>query len=171
VPKQSALLPAADDPRPALRWKVLYDDRFDREAPVSTEVEGRGLVPGLAELWARFLFETVQTASSHRDGGVEEIPSRGFSEFRLIADDIHLEIDGSLAGATRLKHWMFPTPNRYLGIVEGAESQLLRELAETHARAGSIEDAALAILDAAEAAADRAAFVVALGELRRRWEA
>ncbi len=169
--KASALAPAADDPRPALQWEVIYSDRFDRETPPSAEVGGLGLVPGLAELWARFLFETVQVASAHRDGVVEAIPSRGFSEFTLSGEGVQLELDGSLAGALRLKQWMFPQPNSYLGVVEGAETRLLRGLAEAHARAGSIENAALALLDAAEAAVDRADFEVRLGELRARWEA
>lgn len=169
--KVSALVPAADDPQPTLQWELIYSDRFDRESPASVEVEGRGLVPGLAELWARFLFETVQVATGHRDGVIEDIPSRGFSEFMLSGAGLTIDIQGSLAGAFRLKQWMFPQPNVYLGVVEGAETQLLRALAETHARAGSIEDAALAILDAAEAATDEADFVKQLRLLRERWNA
>ncbi len=167
--KQSELAPAPDDPQPALRWRVLYDDRFDRETPTGVEVEGAGLVPGLAELWARFLFETVQTASTWSDGRIEEIPSRGFSEFALVGTDLRVEIEGSLLGAYRLKRWMYPVPNTR-GIVAGAETELLRALAEAHARAGSIGSAALAILDAAEAAVDRESFMARLAELRAAWE-
>ena len=100
-PKQSELSPAPDDPQPTLRWKIYYDDRFDRDMPATVEVEGVGLVPALAELWARFLFETVQTASSWRDGKVEEIPDRGFSEFTLTGDQLRVALHGSLAGAFR----------------------------------------------------------------------
>jgi hypothetical protein len=169
--KQSELVVAADDPRPALQWEVIYSDRFDRETSPSVEVEGRGLVPGLAELWARFLFETVQVASFHRDGAVEEIPSRGFSEFWLSGEGLRLEIDGSLVGAHRLKRWVFEATDPLIGIVANANATRLRMLAEAHARAGSIESAALAILDAAEAALDVGDLEHQLGMLRRRWEA
>jgi hypothetical protein len=168
--KQSELVAAADDPRPAWQWEVIYSDRFDREMPPTVEVTGRGLVPGLAELWARFLFETVQTASSNRDGVLEKIPSRGFSEFMLSNNKLHLEIAGSLVGAHRLKRWVFEAPDATIGILANANATRLRALAEAHARAGSIESAALAILDAAEATPD-GDFEHQLLALRQRWEA
>lgn len=171
MPRQSELVVAADDPRPALRWEVIYSDRFDREMPPSVEVEGRGLVPGLAELWARFLFETVQVASFHRDGAVEEIPSRGFSEFWLSGKGLRVEIDGSLVGAHRLKQWVFEAPDPTIGIVANANAKRLRSLAETHARASSIESAGLAILDAAESAVDSSVLEHQIEVLRRSWEA
>ena len=156
------------DPQPALRWVVVYNDTFDRETPTSVEAEGVGLVPALVELWKRFLFETVQSASSNREGSLESIPSRGFSEFTLIATagGLHLQLAGSLVGAHRLKTWMFAQQ----GSVGTADVVLLRDLAETHASSGSIEDAALAVLDAAEAAANRADFEGRLAQLRARWD-
>jgi hypothetical protein len=171
VAKQTSLAPALDDPQPALRWQVIYTDRFDREMPPSVEVEGQGLVVGLAELWARFLLETVQLASAHRDGKLEEQPSRGFSEFQLAAAGLRVDLDGSLLGAHRLKRWMFAQATTTSGIVEGANANLLRLLADTHARAGAVDTAALAILDAAEAAVDEPDFALRLGQLRERWNA
>ena len=48
------------NPEPYAVWQVWYQDNFDRETPRRVEVEGEGLVLGLAELWSRHLFETVQ---------------------------------------------------------------------------------------------------------------
>ena len=48
------------DPAPRAAWELWYQDLFDRECPRQVEVRGQGLVQGLAELWARHLFETVQ---------------------------------------------------------------------------------------------------------------
>lgn len=166
--RQSALSPPPDDPDPALRWQVISRDTFDRDAEASVEIEGVGLVPGLAELWARFLAETVQTASTWSDGQVVEHPVRGFIELRLVGPGSSIVLEGSLAGAYRLKRWLYPVPSTSLHL-EGAETRLLRALAEAHASAGSIAEATLAILDEAEGATDREAFEATLGSLRDRW--
>ena len=158
--KPSTLAPAKDDPRPNARWEVIYRDMFDRSDPARAEVTGRGLVPGLIELWARFLFETVQSGSS-----------RGFSEFTLTIEGVTIDITGSLVGGQQLQRWAFPNKSSYGGVLDGADLGVLRALAETHAASGSLEQASLALLDAAEAAGDAAAFLVRLGELRKRWSA
>ncbi|MBA2538373.1 MAG: hypothetical protein H0V17_01955 [Deltaproteobacteria bacterium] len=166
--KTTELVAAVDDPQPGLHWEVIYRDTFDRECPPSVEVEGQGLVRGLAELWARFVFETIQLASTNRDGRLEQVPTRGFSEFSLQGTDLRVILDGSLAGGHKLKTWMFDQPSAS-GIVADANASLLQLLADTHARAAAFEDAASAILDVAEAATDRADFEARLRKLRESW--
>ncbi len=60
------------DPAPDAEWDVWYQDLFDRDTPRQVEVSVWGLVTGLAELWARHLFETIEV-----DG------QKGFSHFNL----------------------------------------------------------------------------------------
>ena len=155
--KSSAIAPTPDDPHRDARWNIVYCDTFDRECPPSVEVEGRGLVPGLIELWARFLFETVQTVSSNRNGTVAQLPSRGFSEFALSVDGVAcgVSLRGSLVGAHRLKNWVFAAAaDDAAGILDRADLRVLRAVAEAHAASGSLDDAALVVLDAAESARD-----------------
>ena len=64
--------PTVHDPYPTEEWEIWYHDMFDRDASTSVDVRGRGLVKGLAELWARHFFETVTV-----DG------KQGFSYFQL----------------------------------------------------------------------------------------
>src|SRR5687768_15009963 len=45
---------------PDEEWVIWYVDTFDRDFPPRSEVSGRGLVEGLAQLWARHLFESVR---------------------------------------------------------------------------------------------------------------
>jgi hypothetical protein len=105
-------------------WEVWYQDLFDREFPRKMEVSGQGLVPGLAELWARHLFETVQA-----DG------QTGFSHFNLWwrQKQKSIEITGAWDGMVQLRNWVFGnkhTANQgYLG--EGNQA-LLREVALVH---------------------------------------
>jgi len=141
---------------------VLYDDSFDRDAPSSVEVSGCGLVQGLRELWARYLFETVQP-----DG------ARGFSHFSLKWREGYVTADaywdGQWDGAKRLRQWMFGDKrNTYEGYVAEADADLLESVARTHAHLVAAEKAAVHIQALATDAQSRADFERLLGELARR---
>jgi hypothetical protein len=78
-------------PAPEAEWELWYRDTFDIECPPNVDVCGRGLVKGLMELWARYLFETVRL-----DG------SLGFSRFHLRWEHWPaIMIEGNWQGATR----------------------------------------------------------------------
>jgi hypothetical protein len=96
---------------------------FDRECPPSVDVSGRGLVHGLTELWARYLFETVRP-----DG------SEGFSRFRLWWGRGQVLVEGDLHGAARVRAWVFGGKSRAdTGYVAAADARLLRKIALAHA--------------------------------------
>jgi hypothetical protein len=98
-------------------------DTFDRDFPPRSEVSGRGLVEGLAQLWARHLFETVRP-----DG------QSGFSSFHLKWRQGRVEIDGDREGAKRLRGWMFgKKESSYKGYAAEADPALLRKVAVAHA--------------------------------------
>ena len=123
--KQSALVVPADDPQPSAAWKIQYDDTFDRETPSSVEVAGKGLYPGLVELWARFLFETVQGGSM-----------RGFSEFSLWIPQLIVRVDGDMTVAHKMKQWVFgsATTSMHGVLDEVRRHDLLDAIARCHAR-------------------------------------
>ena len=112
------------DPVPDAEWQVWYQDMFDRECPRQVEITGQGLTAGLAELWARHLFETVGA-----DGG------RGFSHFNLWWKQARksAEIVGAWAGMVRLRGWVFGRRQQaskgYLG---DGDKDLLMRVAEVH---------------------------------------
>ena len=86
------------DPAREASWQVWYQDMFDRECPRQVEVSGQGLTPGLMELWARHLFETVGA-----DG------KEGFNRFDLWweQEKKSVNIVGSWKGMVRLREWIF----------------------------------------------------------------
>ena len=134
------------DPREA-EWKVWWEDMFDRETPPSVEVTGRGLVQGLMELWARYLFETLQP------NGWE-----GFSRFWLWWKQgcRSIKIIGDREGATRLRKWAFGEKKRTGGgYVEQGDRGLLDVVATTHARLILAEETSERILSMARDADDR----------------
>jgi hypothetical protein len=140
--------PPRQDPLPEVEWEVWYRDTFDLECPPSVDIEGRGLVQGLAELWARFLFETV------RPGG-----AKGFSRFHLRWGASGTVIDGSWKGATRLRQWLFGAKNHtQQGYVAEADPRLLHLVALCHANLIAAGQTAEPILRAAEVAEDRQQF-------------
>ena len=112
------------DPASEATWELWYQDLFDRECPRKVEVSGTGLVQGLAELWARHLFETVQANGQ-----------KGFSHFNLwwLQKQKSTEIIGDWQGMVRLRRWIFGsqrTANRgYLG---NGDQALLMEIALAH---------------------------------------
>jgi hypothetical protein len=144
------------DPLPEAEWQVWYQDTFDRECPLSVDVRGRGLAIGLAELWARYLFETV------RPGGVQ-----GFSRFHLRwGEDKFVDIKGSWAGATLLREWVFGTKKHsQKGYVAEGDGHLLKRIAVTHARLIASEQPGDQILEAAAGAQDRSDFERRLADL------
>jgi len=150
----SSVEPHATEP-----WTVLCDDSFDRDTPTSVDVSGCGLVQGLRELWARYLFETVQA-----DG------VRGFSHFSLKWREGYVSADaywdGQWEGARRLRQWMFgDKTSSYLGYVAEAEADLLDRVARTHAQLVADQKAAARIQALCAAAHSREDFERHLAEL------
>jgi hypothetical protein len=123
-------------------WELWHQDTFDRESPRRVEVSGRGLAAGLAELWERHLREGVRP-----DGR----PT--FSRFNLWWKGAgrSVKVVGEREGQARLRSW----------IVEGErriDRALLRRVAEAHARLTLSGETSEAIVAAALASPDRAAF-------------
>jgi hypothetical protein len=122
-------------------WQIWHQDTFDRESPRRVELQGRGLVKGLAELWLRHLTETLRA-----DGG------SSFSRFNLWWQPrgLSIRIVGAEEGLLRLRGWIVGKGGR-------VDRQLLNAVARAHAqrvRAGGtsapLVDAALASRDAAD---------------------
>lgn len=130
-------------------WEIWYLDMFDRECPPSIEVQGKGLVRGLMELWARYLLETVRP-----EGWL------GFSRFYLRRLDApSVEIKGELSGAQRLREWIAGN-NLKSGriLMERGELRLLRQIAIAHVALLQVGRDASEILSAATEAADHTTF-------------
>ncbi len=131
-------------------WTLWYEDTFDRACPRQIEMTGRGLVQGLIELWARYLFETVRP-----DGRL------GFSRFNLWWKQAgqSIEVLGSGQGAARLRDWIFgderSTDNGY---VQAGDTDFLYKLAKLHARLILFDRTSETILEAAGMAKNRADF-------------
>ena len=133
------------DPSEA-EWDVRWEDMFDRETPPSVEVRGRGLVKGLIELWARYLFETLQP------NGWE-----GFSRFWLWwrQGGKSIKIVGDKEGATRLRKWAFGEKKHTGGgYVEKGDRHLLEVVATAHARLVLADETSEPILSMAKEADD-----------------
>jgi hypothetical protein len=137
-------MPRNDGLQEQMAWELWYRDTFDRDCPPAFDTRGTGLTAGLAELWARHLFETVQP-----DG------AQGFSRFSLRWKSGQAEITGSSAGGKRLRGWLFGgRRDSVRGYVEEANAMLLATLAVAHARRIDRPDAAAEILALAEESAD-----------------
>lgn len=149
---------APGEPYPDEEWAVWYADTFDRDAPPRVDVRGRGLVEGLAQLWARHLFETVRP-----DG------QQGFSSFDLRWKRGRVEIGGDREGARRLRGWMFgKKEHSYKGYAAEAEPALLKKVATAHARLIERQQTAEQILAIALVAKDGTDFASRLDELMRK---
>jgi hypothetical protein len=114
----------SSNPAPDAAWQVWYQDVFDRECPRQVEVEGRGLAAGLAELWARHLFETV---------GVDG--QEGFSRFDLWWKQAgkSIKVVGSWAGLVRLRAWIFGDKRQTtIGYIGDGNQDLLMRVARVH---------------------------------------
>ena len=165
----SSLAPATDDPAPDLTWEIIYCDNFDRECPPSTEITGRGVVPGLVELWTRFLFETVKLSQSRSADGVwTDVGTHGFADFYLQFAGARSEsIEGDWNHAAQIRGWVYGTtqPTKTIARDE-ADVALLRTIAQAHARLRVTDpvDAGKQIV-ACAADADRNAFVARLAAL------
>ena len=112
------------DPAPDAEWELWYEDVFDKECPRQVEAVGRGLLAGLAELWARHLFETVRV-----DG------QRGFSRFNLWwkQQGKSVEVVGEWDAMIRLRKWIFGNKRQaYKSHVEESDKELLMTVARAH---------------------------------------
>jgi hypothetical protein len=148
----------SDEPYPDEEWAVWYVDTFDRDAAPRIEVRGRGLVEGLAQLWARHMFETVRP-----DG------QDGFSRFDLRWKQGRAEVGGDREGARRLRGWLFgKKESSYKGYAAEADPALLKKVATTHARLIERRQKAEQILATALAATDRADFMKRLDDLMKK---
>ncbi|MGC9349404.1 MAG: hypothetical protein ACP5JG_14795 [Anaerolineae bacterium] len=113
------------DPLPAAIWEVWYGDTFDRETPRSIQVSGVGLMAGLAELWSRHLFDTVQPNGT-----------RGFSAYNLwwVDERRSIAISGPWEGQTRLRLWIYGGRRRSHRAYANRKARALMEIiAHTHA--------------------------------------
>lgn len=146
-------------PHPDAQWQVWYQDTFDRECPRQVDVSGQGLVAGLAELWARHLFETVRA-----DG------SQGFSRFNLWwkQRSESVVIAGDWGGMVRLRKWLFGEKQRMSrGYVGEADAGLLLRIVTAHAHLTLAGQTSEPIFSAAMASADRKDFEDRLLVLRQ----
>lgn len=146
-----------ENERDSVPWEVWHRDTFDRDCPPRVDARGSGLVSGLQELWARYLFETVTA-----DG------KRGFSNFHLKYDDRMIGIEDGYSpgsssvgwsGAQQLREWMFGTKKTSLsGYVNEAKLGLLEKVAETHAAFLASEKSSADILETASRSSNRQEF-------------
>jgi hypothetical protein len=107
-------------------WEIWYQDNFDLECPRQMEIEGRGLVKGLIELWAHHLYETIQPNVFV-----------GFSRFNLWwkQKECSIEIIGEMLGQVKIRQWVYGNrQSNYLGCMHIADIDLLRVIAEMHCR-------------------------------------
>lgn len=137
-------------------WTVWYRDTFDHEAPARIDVSGKGLTQGLAELWARYLFETVQASGQ-----------QGFSRFHLEwGGHGFIQIEGDWQGAKRLRFWLFGNKHHsYTGYVKEADPALLEHLANSHIRLIGNPQATHHILSIAAIARDAEDFASRLDQV------
>jgi hypothetical protein len=107
-------------------------------------------------LWTRYLGETI------RPEGHE-----GFSRFYLRLEQApSVSISGPLAGAVRLRGWIFSKNKSARSIQERIEDQpLLETLASSHARLLQAGKSSEPLLAAAAEATDRQSFEASLSEL------
>lgn len=150
--------PALGELYPNEEWAVWYVDTFDRDDPPRIDVSGRGLVEGLAQLWARHLFETVRP-----DG------QRGSSSFHLKWRQGRVDIDGDREGARRLRGWLFgKKESSYKGYAAEADPALLKKVALAHAHLIERRQKAEQILAIAREAKDGTDFANRLDDLIKK---
>ena len=149
----------AGDTAPDAVWEIWYQDTFDRKCPRRVEVSGRGLTAGLAELWARHLFETVRP-----DG------KKGFSRFNLwwTQERRSVRITGQWAGVVRLRRWVFGERREIRrGYVAAADKVLLRRVAAIHGHLLRSDRTSEEILAAAASCTNRQDFEERLSSWER----
>lgn len=134
-----------------MRWRLFYQDTFDRDSYPSLEVEGCGLVPGLMELWVRYLGEELG----------------GFSAFNLALETTGVRIQGPRSTMERLKHWVLEGRLLDNGHLKAADLEFTRQLALGHARLVDQGLGLESLLAGAESTPDKTEF---LGWLESRWQ-
>ena len=138
------------DPALDATWELWYQDLFERDCPRKVEASGQGLVQGLAELWARHLFETVQA-----DG------QKGFSRFNLWwrQQQKSVEITGDWQGMARLRLWIFGNKRTTSqGYLDNGGKELLMEIAQAHSCLVMAGQCSELILEAAQNCTRREVF-------------
>ncbi|MBI3468296.1 MAG: hypothetical protein HY000_35275 [Planctomycetes bacterium] len=157
-PATARLVNQPPDPDADAAWELWYRDSFDRECPPQCELSGCGLVRGLMELWARYLFESIRL-----DG------QKGFSHFHLWSNNRRIDIlekFDDTAGQVRLRRWMFGTKDSTKkGYVEEADAALLEKIATAHAALLRAGETNLPLFAAAVESADLPEFERKLREL------
>jgi hypothetical protein len=111
---------------------------------------------GLMELWARYLFETVQPEGM-----------RGFSRFSLRRPpERSVFIVGPWLGAVRLRSWVFgQKKHTRRGYVRAGDKRLLEKIAWTHAKLLLAGGSSETMMTAAAEARDQHDFEKRLAEL------
>lgn len=145
------------DLAPEAEWEIWYQDTFDTGSPRQVERAGRGLVRGLAELWARHLFETVQSNGQ-----------LGFSRFNLWwKQRAHsITVADESVGAARLRQWIFgATRSIRRGYVQARDATLLEAIAAAHSKLVLAKQTSEPILALAATAVDREDFEAYLSRL------
>ncbi len=153
---------SAGEPGTDIEWDVWYEDLFDRDCDPRIDVRGKGLVKGLMELWARYMFEAVGSKGE-----------RGFSRFHLTynKEPGSIQINDNKEGAKTLRTWLFNNKRHCeRGYVGEADSELLKIIALTHAKIAGSENASGQIFHIATISKTRDAFIHGLEELQGRTE-
>lgn len=102
-------------PHDKTRWAIWSRDLFDREAPPRRDLEGEGIVPGLAALWERMVKEGIV------DGGARSFTDFSLQWGRTIVERAEVDVVPSAnPGLAKLRRW-----NR---------ADLYKALGEAHAR-------------------------------------
>lgn len=85
------------------KWKLWYQDLFDRECPRQVQKSGVGLFNGVMELWKRHLFETINAKGQ-----------KGFSRFNIWweQENKSIEVVGDIKGAFILRQWLSDNTSR-----------------------------------------------------------
>ena len=134
------------DAAPEAEWEVWCEDTFDLTEPRRVETAGQGLAAGLAELWERHLFETVQPEGA-----------KGFLRFNLWWKQAarSIEVVGDWGGMIKLRWWVFGARRWAVkGGLLGAESRgLLMSLGAVHSCLSVAGETSAAMLEEVVASA------------------
>ena len=109
---------------PMIKWQLWHQDTFDRETPRRIDASGDDLLAGLVQLWARHLFESVQTNGN-----------KGFSRFNLwlLKERQRIEVNGNREGQVRIRAWVYGEKKRSIqGYVQEGDIARLTLIAAAH---------------------------------------
>lgn len=139
-------------------WDLWYQDRFELGSPRRIELSGQGLANGLVELWARHLYETVQS-----DGVT------GFAKFDLWWKNEFwpVLIFGDEEGQVKIRQWVYGGGEANPNYLDTADRTLLAEIAETHAGLLRNELESDAIISIASGSKSKIDFLAGLNGLKK----